>query len=137
MRKLHWPLLVLIVIASAIALAPLVPLGSLKPEVEARLSEFFNREVEVGSMRLSLLGGPWLTLRRVEIEMSPEFGGGGLLEAGKVSANLAALPLLGGDVRIESLKFDSPRITLVRNSGGAWNWTTIGEPAASVRARLG
>jgi hypothetical protein len=81
MRKLRWLLPGLIVIAAAVALAPLVPLGSLKPEAEARLSEFFNSEVEIGSMRLSLLGGPYLVLRSVTVGMSPEFGGGNLLEA--------------------------------------------------------
>jgi len=49
-------------------------------------------------MRLILLGGPYLTMKRVTIKMAPEFGAGNLLEAEKVRANLAVLPLLGGNV---------------------------------------
>ncbi|HEY9435431.1 MAG TPA: hypothetical protein VI260_28580 [Blastocatellia bacterium] len=98
MKRLRWLLLVLVAVAAAIALAPLIPLGPLRPEIEARLSEFFDREVRIGSMRLSLLGGPYLTMKRVTIKMAPEFGPGNLLEAEKVRANLAVLPLLGGNV---------------------------------------
>ena len=47
---------------------------------------------------VSLLGGPYLTMKRVTIKMAPEFGAGNLLEAEKVRANLAVLPLLGGNV---------------------------------------
>jgi hypothetical protein len=61
-------LLVLVAVAAAIALAPLIPLGPLRPEIEARLSDFFDREVRIGSMRLSLLGGPYLTMKRVTIK---------------------------------------------------------------------
>jgi AsmA family/AsmA-like C-terminal region len=136
MKRLRWLLLVLVAIAAAIALAPLVPLDPLRPEIEARLSELFNRDVQIGSMRLSLLGGPYLTMKRVTIKMAPEFGAGNLLEAERVRANLAALPLLGGNVKIEALEFDSPQVSLIRNPGGVWNWTTIGRRTAAVRHTL-
>jgi uncharacterized protein involved in outer membrane biogenesis len=136
MKALRWLLLALVAIAAAIALAPLIPLGPLRPMIEARLSEFFNHEVEIGSMRLSLLGGPYLTMKRVTIKMAPEFGAGNLLEAEKVSANLAALRLLGGDLKIDALEFESPQVSLVRNPGGVWNWTALGQRSAAVRPAL-
>jgi uncharacterized protein involved in outer membrane biogenesis len=136
MKRLRRLLLVLIAITAAIALAPLIPLDPLRPEVEARFSELFNREVQIGSMRLSLLGGPYLTMKRVTIKMAPEFGAENLLEAEKVNANLAALRLLGGDLKIEALEFESPQVSLVRNPGGVWNWTTLGQRSAAVRPAL-
>ena len=66
MKRLRWLLLVLVVIAAAIALAPLIPLGPLRPEIEAGLSELFNREVQIGSMRLSLLFGAITSLLKRE-----------------------------------------------------------------------
>jgi AsmA protein len=133
MKALRWLLLALVAIAAAIALAPLIPLGPLRPVIEARLTEFFDHEVEIGSLRLSLLGGPYLTMKRVTIKMAPEFGAGNLLEAEKVSANLAGLRLLGGDLKIDALEFESPQVSLVRNPDGLWNWTTLGQRAAAVR----
>ena len=65
MKRLRWLLLVLVAVAAPIALAPLIPL---RPKIEARLSELFNREVQISSMRLSLLGGPHLTMKRVTIK---------------------------------------------------------------------
>lgn len=130
MKKLGWLLLLLIVIAATIALAPLVPLGTLRPKAQARLSNLFNRPVEIGSMHLSLWGGPYLVMKRVTIRMAPEFGSGNLLEADQVSANLAAMPLLQGDVVIEGLKIESPQIRLVKNEAGVWNWTVDSQPVA-------
>jgi uncharacterized protein involved in outer membrane biogenesis len=131
MKILRWLLLVLVAISAAIALAPLVPLDPLLPRIEASLSELFDHKVQIGSMRLSLLGGPYLTMKRVTIKMSPEFGAGNLLEAEKVKAKLSALSLLGGSVKIEALEFDSPQFSLVRNPGGVWNWTTVGQRTAA------
>jgi uncharacterized protein involved in outer membrane biogenesis len=136
MKILRWLLLVLVAISAAIALAPLVPLDPLLPRIEASLSELFDHKVQIGSMRLSLLGGPYLTMKRVTIKMSPEFGAGNLLEAEKVKAKLSALSLLGGSVKIEALEFDSPQVSLVRNPGGVWNWTTVGQRTAAVRPTL-
>jgi hypothetical protein len=133
MKILRWLLPVLVAIAAAIALTPLIPLDPLLPKIEASLSELFDHKVQIGSMRLSLLGGPYLTMRRVSIKMAPEFGAGNLLEADKARVNLAALPLLGGAVKIEALEFDSPQISLVRNPGGVWNWTTVGRLTAALR----
>ncbi len=72
MKRLRWLLLALVPIAAAIALAPLIPLGPLRPKIEAHLSELSNHEVQIGSMRLSLLGGPYVTMKRVTVKMASE-----------------------------------------------------------------
>ncbi|HKS40774.1 MAG TPA: hypothetical protein VJX74_09150, partial [Blastocatellia bacterium] len=62
-RKRRWLLRLLLFVAvlaiAAFFIAPLLPLDSFKPQVESRLSATLGRKVTIGSMRLTLWGGPF------------------------------------------------------------------------------
>ena len=124
-------LLVLIALLVApLAIAPLLPLDSLKPAVESRLSASLGRKVTVGSLRLSFWGGPYLTINGMTAKEDPAFGEGDFLKAGEVRADFSLLDyVLHRAVVIDGITIKSPEFTLVKNSNGAWNWTTIGQGA--------
>jgi uncharacterized protein involved in outer membrane biogenesis len=112
-----------------LAIAPLLPLDSLKPAVESRLSASLGRKVTVGSIRLSFWGGPYLTINEMTAKEDPAFGEGDFLKAGEVRADFAILDyVLHRAVVIDGITIKSPEFTLIKNSNGAWNWTTIGQP---------
>ncbi|HET9532592.1 MAG TPA: AsmA-like C-terminal region-containing protein [Blastocatellia bacterium] len=132
-------LLFAVLVAAAIAVAPFIPLAPLKPAVESRLTATLGRPVSVGSVRLSLAGGPYLVIEAMTAKEDPAFGDGNFLEADQVRANLAVLPFaLRRQIVIEALDLKSPRFTFVKNADGAWSWTTIGRAraAAGVAGRL-
>ena len=66
-------LLLIVIIGVAVAAAPLVPLSPLKSEVEARLSDTLGRRVTIDSVRLRLIGGPYLAITGMTAEEDPQF----------------------------------------------------------------
>ncbi|HEX8091857.1 MAG TPA: hypothetical protein VF762_23595 [Blastocatellia bacterium] len=135
-------LLVLVaLIVVPLAIAPLLPLDSLKPAVESRLSASFGRKVTVGSMRLSFWGGPYLTINGMTAKEDPAFGEGDLLKAGQVRADFAISDyVFHRQIVIDGITIKSPEFTFIKSSDGVWSWTTVGqrapEPVASRRVAL-
>ncbi|HKY04240.1 MAG TPA: hypothetical protein VJQ56_05100, partial [Blastocatellia bacterium] len=86
-------LLIVVLIVAVVLLAPLVPLSPLKPAVESRLSSRLGRKVTVGSIYLTLVGGPYLTINRLAAKEDAAFGDGDFLLAERVRANVAFGPL--------------------------------------------
>jgi AsmA protein len=123
----------LIVIAGAAAVAaPLLPLPPLKGAAESRLSETLGRRVTVESVRVDLLRGPALLLKGVTAQDDPSLGDGVFLKAGEVRAGIDPIRYLRTRrLAIDSLTLKSAEITLVRNTDGTWNWTTLGAAGAS------
>lgn len=113
-----------------LAIAPLLPLDSLKPAVESRLSATLGRKVTVGSMRLSFWGGPYLTINGMTAKEDPAFGDGDFLKSDQVRADFAIMDyVLHQQVVIEGITIKSPELTFIKNSGGTWSWTTLGQSA--------
>jgi hypothetical protein len=125
-----------IVIAGAAAVAaPLLPLPPLKTAAESKLSETLGRRVTVESARVNLIEGPAMLLRGVTAQEDPSLGEGFFLKAGEVRAGIDARQYLRTQrLVIDSLTLKSPEITLVRNSDGTWNWTTLGAAVTSQPA---
>jgi uncharacterized protein involved in outer membrane biogenesis len=141
-RKRRWLLRLLLAVSvlavAALALAPLLPLDSLKPEVESRLSASLGRKVTVGSMRLTLWGGPYLTINGMTAKEDPAFGDGDFLKADQVRANFSIIQYaLRRQIVIDAITIRSPEFTLIKGEGGSWNWTTLGQtPPASAAASV-
>ncbi|HJQ70684.1 MAG TPA: AsmA family protein [Blastocatellia bacterium] len=136
-RPLRWLsrllLFVIVLVVAAVLLAPLIPLEPLKPPVEARLSRMLGREVRVSSLRLNVLGGPYLTINGMTVREDPAFGEGEFLKADEVRADFALTQyLLNRQVVIDGLTIKSPQFTFIKNPSGAWSWTTLGQRAATA-----
>ncbi|MFP5264756.1 MAG: AsmA-like C-terminal region-containing protein [Blastocatellia bacterium] len=113
-----------------LAIAPLLPLDSLKPAVESRLSASFGRKVTVGSMRLSFWGGPYLTIDGMKAKEDPAFGEGDFLKAGQVRADFAISDyVFRRQVVIDGITIKSPEFTFIKSGDGVWSWTTVGRRA--------
>jgi hypothetical protein len=118
-----------------IVVAPFLPLEEIKPAVETKLSALLGRQVSVGSMRLSLFGGPYLYINGMTAKEDPAFGEGNFLEANQVRADFSVLSfVLHRQIEIDSLKIQAPDLTFVKNSAGKWSWTTLGKPATSAQS---
>ena len=131
-RKRRWPLRLLLAVSvlsvAALALAPLLPLDSLKPQVESRLSATLGRKVTAGSIRLTLWGGPFLTINSMTAKEDPAFGDGDFLKADQVRANFSITQyVLHREVVIEGITIRSPEFTFIKNGDGVWSWTTLGQ----------
>lgn len=126
-------LVVVVLVVAAIAIAPFLPLGSLKPTVESRLSSALGRKVTVESLHLSLLGGPYVLIKGMAAKEDPAFGEGDFLKADQVRANIDLIPLLlSRQVAIEGLEIKAAELTFVKNKQGAWSWTTLSQSDADT-----
>ncbi|HXG94821.1 MAG TPA: AsmA family protein [Blastocatellia bacterium] len=126
--SLKWLLVLVALLVIPVLIAPLVPLDFLKPAVESRLSTMLGRKVAVNSIRLSLWGGPYLTIGGMMAKESPDFGDDYFLKADQVRADFAVFQyLFHQEIAIDALEIKSPEFTLVKNREGVWSWTTIGE----------
>src|SRR6185369_1543548 len=128
---------IVILIAAALLLAPVMPLGWLKPRVESRLSATLGRPVTVESLRLNFLGGPYLTIRGLTAKEDAAFGSGDFLKADEVRADFSLTDYaLRRQLVIEAMTIRSPEFTFVKNPNGAWSWTTLGNSANVAEATL-
>lgn len=120
-------LLLIAIVAVVVAAAPLLPLSPLKSEVEAKLSETLGRKVTIASLRLSLIGGPYLAISGMIAAEDPQFGDGAFLRANEVRAHIDIIRYLQTrQIAIDSITLKSPQIDLIKNPNGVWDWTTLG-----------
>jgi hypothetical protein len=126
-------ILSLLLVIIPVAIAPFVPLDSLRPPVETKLSELLGRKVTVGALRLSLFGGPYLYINQMVAREDPAFGDGNLLQANQVRADFSILSfVLHRQVEIDSLTIQAPELTFTKNPEGAWSWITLGKSVTSA-----
>ena len=102
---------------------------------EESATRALGRNVSIGSVRLSLWRG--FLLERVSIAEDPRFGAGPFLEAEQVSGGVLFLPLLGKrEILIPVLHLVQPRVRLIQNPEGEWNFKTlISRPPETAAAR--
>jgi hypothetical protein len=126
-----------ILIVAALVLAPVMPLGWLKPHVESRLSATLGRQVTIDSLRMNFFGGPYLTIRGLTAKDDPAFGDGDFLKADEVRADFSLADYaLHRRLVIETMTIRSPEFTFIKNPNGAWSWTTLGNPASVAKVTL-
>lgn len=140
-RKRRWLLRLLLFVAvlaiAAFFLAPLLPLDSFKPQVESRLSATLGRKVTVDSMRLTLRGGPSLTIKGMTAKEDPAFGDGDFMKADQVRANFSLKDyVLHRQLVIDGITITSPVFNFIKNGDGTWNWATLGASASAQTALL-
>src|SRR5690349_17738569 len=99
--------------------------GSSQYGLAASLSESLGVPVTVGSANFDLvqwfLLRPAIALEDIAIGNPPGFHSPYLLEAKKLSAQVALLPLLHKTIEVHSIVIDQPRITAETNAQGTSN----------------
>ena len=138
-----WLALVPMVLAASALLAlALFPWGSLRTMAEEKLSTSLQRPVSIAAIertdRFSF--HPTILVRGVHIPQAAWAGKGDLLNLATARVRFAALPLLLGDLRIESVELDGMKVALVRDAAGRESWSNgkkerdkkAGRPAIST-----
>jgi AsmA protein len=113
-------------IAGLVALKVLISPAQLRPVLQAQLEEALKRKVTLGDVSLSLwpLG---LDVTQLSVAEDPRLRSEhpfATAEHLHVSARL--MPLLSGNVEIDSLRLDKPVIELIQPKPGQWNFDTLG-----------
>jgi AsmA protein len=130
--------IVVAVLLLVVVLAPLfINVDSFRPQLEQKLSAALNRQVQIGKLEASILSGG-ASASNISIADDPAFNKGPFLTASSVKVGVELMPLIfSKQLKVTSITVQKPEITLLKNAGGKWNYSTLGAathqntPAAS------
>src|SRR5579859_6374625 len=127
--------IVIVVLILLVVIAPfLIPVNHFRPQIEEQASAALGRKVEVGNLSLSLFTGS-LSADNLSIADDPKFNSAPFLTAKSIKVGVELLPLIvRKDLNITGIVIDSPEVTLLRDPGGDWNYSSFAASSAKSEA---
>ncbi len=128
MRKLGLVLgiIIAIIVLAAVAVWALFDVNRYRGRIQSELEQRLGRDVSLGNMSLGLLP-PRFHVENLRVGEDPQFGGQQpFVLADRLDVSVHLLPLLGGNIEMDSLEFEQPRVELVKNNQGVWNFSSLG-----------
>jgi len=131
-RTLRVILVIVVVLVVLVLVAPfLIPVNQFRPTIEEKASAALGRKVDVGNLSLSLFTGS-LAADNLSIADDAKFSNSPFLTAKSIGVGVELIPLiLRKDLNITKIVIDGPEVTLLRNPGGEWNYSSFGAAAKS------
>lgn len=121
-----------VLILLAIALPFLIDANAFRPTLESQLSAALARPVRLGDLRLALLSGA-VSAGDLSIAEDPVFGNEPFLQARSIRIGVELIPLiLSRKLNVTRIVIEEPRITLIQSRAGTWNFSSLGDRAASA-----
>src|ERR1700740_126682 len=121
--------LLLIVI---LILPSLIDANRFKPEIQTKLGTALGRNVQIGNIKLSIFSGG-VVVDDVAISDDPAFSNSQFLAAKELTVGVHLIPLIfSKQLEVESITVKDPQVTLLRNSAGVWNYSSMGGASKSA-----
>ena len=127
--------MVIVVLVAVLALPSLIDINRYHDRIQADLGKQLNRNVQIGTMRLSVLP---LSFRANDLVVAEDPGVNSarpFARAQELEVQCRYWPLLHGEVQIDSLTLREPQIEFVRSAAGAWNFSSLGQPSAPAESK--
>ena len=94
--------------------------------IQSELEKSLGRQVSLGRMQLSLFP-PSFQVENVSIADDSAFADPHpFVQTDRLSVSVKLLPLLHKDVEISSIELKRPKVELIKNRQGVWNFSTLG-----------
>ena len=117
--------LLLIVVAVGIFAATFNP-NDYRATIQTKLEKQLNRKIQLGDMSLGLFP-PRFRVANLSIAEDPGFNSSqAFIQTGELSISVQLLPLLHKSVQVDSLALKQPRVELIKNAQGVWNFASLG-----------
>lgn len=136
MRKLAIAVVVVIVLilAAALLLPHLVDVNQYRGQIQTELQKRLNRPVQLGNMSLSVVPLA-VQVDQVTIGDDPNFHSDvPFAQVQRLDIKVKLFPLLAKNVEIRSLTLERPKIELIRNAAGVWNFASLGHNSNAPQA---
>jgi AsmA protein len=135
-KTLKIVLIVVGVLAVVVLVAPfLIPVNQFRPIIEEKASAALGRKVQLGNISLSLISGS-LSAENLSIGDDPKFSSAPFLTAKSLNVGVEMMPLiLSKTLNVTDVTIASPRVTLLHNPAGVWNYSSLGAFAAKAKAK--
>ncbi len=116
---------VVIIVAVITALPHIIDVNQYRGQIQSELQQRLNRPVQLGDLSLGVFPVR-IEANNVAIGEDPSFGSTvPFAQVGQLDVSVKLLPLLSKNVEIESLELKRPKIELIRNAQGVWNFSTM------------
>ena len=117
--------LIIVLIAAAVVLPPLINVGRYQRQVTTLVSRSLGRPVQLSSVGLRLLPRPGFILHDLSVAEDPGFGTEPILSARTVVASIGILSLWKGRLAIDRVSVDEASLNLVQTAEGRWNLESL------------
>jgi len=139
MRKLVGVLiaLVVIIVIAIFALPSLVNVNQYHDKIQAELQQKLHRDVKLGNMSLKIV--PFsIRVSDVQVGEDPKFATGRPFATTQdLAVSVKLMPLLRHEVAVNSIELVDPKIELVRNAAGVWNFASLQGEQTPANAQPG
>src|SRR5256885_3998461 len=136
MRKLAITLgvIVLLIIVVVLLLPMFLDVNRYHDTIQGKLQQRLGRLVSLGQMHLSLVPLAFRVENAVVGE-DPRFGSKPFASADQLYVTAELMPLFHGEVNVNAIEMRQPKIELIKNQQGEWNFSTLGKPAPAAQAQ--
>jgi AsmA protein len=125
---------IVVLILIAIIVPSFIDANHFKPELESDLASALGRNVQIGDIKLRFWSGA-VTVDNVSIADDPAFSTAPFLTATNLKAGVALIPLVfSKKLDVLSFTIDAPQVSIIRNSSGVWNFSSLGSKSAKSPA---
>jgi AsmA protein len=124
------------VLIVVVLVAPfLIPVNEFRPVIEEKASAALGRKVQLGNISLSLISGS-LSAESLSIGDDPKFSSSPFLTAKSLNMGVEMMPLIfSKTLNVTDVTIASPQVTLLHNTAGVWNYSSLGASAAKAKAK--
>jgi uncharacterized protein involved in outer membrane biogenesis len=145
MRKLAIAILAVIgiLLVVVLALPHLINVNQHRAQIQSELQKRLGRPVQLGEMSLHTFPLR-VEVQNASIADDPNFNNQApFAQASQIGLSVKLLPLLSKSIEINSLEMQRPKIELIRNAAGVWNFSTLGaapsapSPAQQAESKSG
>src|SRR5260370_12073059 len=135
-KTLQIVLVVVGLLVVVVLVAPfLIPVNQFRPIIEEKASTALGRKVQLGNISLSLISGS-LSAENLSIGDDPKFSPSLFLRAKSLNVGVEMMPLIfSKSLNVTGVTIASPRVTLLHNAAGQWNYSSLGGAAAKSQAK--
>ena len=127
--------MVAVVVGLMLALPRLLDVNRYRGQVQTELQKRLNRPVQLGQLFLNVFPLR-VKAANVVIGEDPSYHSNvPFAQVDELDLRVKLFPLLRGNVQVKSLEMKRPRIELICNAQGVWNFSTAGNPPTPVAPR--
>lgn len=126
-------LLIVVVVVAVLNLNALIKRN--KDYLLSQAEQALGRKVTVGDVDVTLWGGIGLRLNNFAMSDDPSFSSGDFVRAGDLQVNVKLMPLLRKEFQIKRVILHDPKIGIIRDKKGEFNFSTIGKEAKEKGAK--
>jgi uncharacterized protein involved in outer membrane biogenesis len=125
--------LVALVVIAAFVGPSLFDWNSYKPEIAAEVRAQTGRDFAIdGDITVSILPTPTLSVAGARLANAPGGSAPDMASFDTLKVRVALLPLLSGDIKVESIDLVKPSVLLERYADGSDNWHLAPPPSATA-----